>query len=132
MISTRLEYKIEDTKDGFKILRINKDNKWIYIGSKYNMKLEIERFVKDLDKFEVDEKKSIIIVFGFGTGEHIKGLREKYKNNEIIVFEPNINLKEYINEFKCLNKDKKIKIFCDESIDVKEIVKSKINQSVPF
>ena len=32
MISTRLEYKIEDTKDSFKILRINKDNKWIYIG----------------------------------------------------------------------------------------------------
>ncbi|MBP8314928.1 motility associated factor glycosyltransferase family protein, partial [Clostridium neonatale] len=128
MISTRLEYKIEDTKDGFKILRINKDNKWIYIGSKYNMKLEIEKFLKDLDEFEVDEKKSIIIVFGFGTGEHIKVLREKYKNNEIIVFEPNINLKEYINEFKCLNKDDKIKIFCDESIDVKEIVKSKINQ----
>ena len=44
MISTRLEYKIEDTKDGFKILRINKDNKWIYVGSKYNMKLEIENF----------------------------------------------------------------------------------------
>lgn len=128
MISTRLECKIEDTKDNFKILRINKDSKWVYIGSKYNMKLEIEKFIKDLDDFEVDEKQSVIIVFGFGTGEHIKVLREKYRNNEIIVFEPNINLKEYIKEFENLEKDKKIEIFCDENISVKEIVQDKINQ----
>jgi len=128
MISTRLEYKIEETKDDLKILRINKDNKWIYIGSKYNMKSEIEKFVDVFEENEIDEKQSIIIVFGFGTGEHIKVLREKYKNNEIIVFEPNVNLKQYIKEFKWLEKDDKIQVFCDENLSVKEIVKNKINQ----
>ena len=100
MISTELEYKIEDTKDNLKILRINKDNKWVYIGSKYNMNSEVDKFLKNIDESEIDRKHTVIIIFGFGTGEYIKAVREKYKENEVIVFEPNSNLKEYIKKFK--------------------------------
>ena len=128
MISTKLEYKFEDTKDNFKILRINKQNKWIYVGSKYNMNSEINKFLNNIEEAEIDKKKSIIIIFGFGTGDHIKAVREKYKENEIIVFEPNFNLHEYIEEFKSNNKDSKLKIYCDENIEVKEMLEGKLNQ----
>lgn len=128
MISTELEYKIEDTKDNLKILRINKDNKWVYIGSKYNMNSEVDKFLKNIDESEIDRKHTVIIIFGFGTGEYIKAVREKYKENEVIVFEPNSNLKEYIKKFKDSNRDPKLNIYCDDNITVREMVGQKINQ----
>ncbi|MCQ2022253.1 DUF115 domain-containing protein, partial [Clostridium butyricum] len=76
----------EKSKDNYDIVKINKDNKWIYIGSKYNMNREIQKF---LDKVEDEEyNENTFLIYGFALGEHVKALRKKYKNNKIIVFEP--------------------------------------------
>ena len=92
------------------------------------MNSEVDKFLKNIDESEIDRKHTVIIIFGFGTGEYIKAVREKYKENEVIVFEPNSNLKEYIKKFKDSNRDPKLNIYCDDNITVREMVGQKINQ----
>ncbi len=110
MICADLDFQIENTKDDLKILRINKDNKWIYIGSKYNMKSEIDKFFMKFN--DVKSSESVLIVYGFAVGEHIKLLRRKYRNNDILVFEPNRKLKEYIENLEWVKNDEKLTVAC--------------------
>lgn len=125
MDNTKLEFNIENTKDNLTVLRINKNNKWIYIGSKYNMTLEIDKFLKQCES--VDEKESVLLVYGFGTGEHIKALRNRYKDNEIVIFEPNASMKEYINNIKWIKEDKKIIVICGKVSDVIKNISIKLD-----
>ena len=115
MENTKLEFNIENTKDNLTVLRINKNNKWIYMGSKYNMTLEIDKFLEQCEC--IDKKESILLVYGFGTGEHLKSLRKKYKDNEIVVFEPNISMNEYIDNIEWIKKDDKITVICGKISD---------------
>ncbi|MFR1380498.1 MAG: motility associated factor glycosyltransferase family protein, partial [Clostridium neonatale] len=89
----------------YNILRIKKSGKWIYIGSKYNMKNQIDKF---LGNFTENDKEKILIVFGFGAGEHIKQLRKKFENNKIIVIDPIENLNKIIDEENWIKNDKKL------------------------
>ena len=84
-------FVIEKSKDGYNIAKIKVDNKWIYIGSKYNVKSDIDKFLQSIKKKSLIESERFI-VFGFGAGEHIKKLREKSKKSEILIFEPNNDL----------------------------------------
>lgn len=85
MLTTDLEYEIGTSKDDYPILRIKRNDKWTYIGSKYNMSLEINKF---LEKFiDIDDEDIVLIVYGAGTGKHIEALKNKYKKNKILVFE---------------------------------------------
>ncbi|MBC2455905.1 motility associated factor glycosyltransferase family protein [Clostridium beijerinckii] len=127
MITDELEFQIEKTKDGYEILRINKDNKWIYIGSKYNMKSEIDKFLKKIDGN--NDKDRIFLIYGFATGEHIKALRKNFKNNKILVFEPNRKLKDYINSIEWIIKDKDLKILCCEK---DELINNMLNYIQEF
>ncbi|KOC31905.1 motility associated factor glycosyltransferase family protein [Clostridium botulinum] len=88
-------FDIEESKDGYKVLKINKDNKKVYIGSKYRMKQCIDKLISE-DK-EIDEE-SIIIIFGIGTGQYIKNIYSKFKNVKILIFEPNIRIRDYVNQ----------------------------------
>lgn len=117
MIKKEFEYKVEESKDGYKILKVNIDNKWIYIGSKYNMEQEIEKF---LYKFTEKKKESVFIVFGFGCGEHIKKLRKKYPENQILVYEPNVSLKEFVNNLEWIKKDDCLAIIYNDTIELKK------------
>ena len=40
-----MNLNIEMSKDGYKVLKIEKNDKKIYLGSKYNQKREIEKFI---------------------------------------------------------------------------------------
>lgn len=121
-----LNYKIEETKDNYQILRINKNDKWVYIGSKYNMTAEIDRFLK---KFEnANKEQSVLLVYGFGTGEHLKKLRKKYVKNTIIVFEPNKCLEEYIKKNDFINKDKNLIVICEDLDNMRAVMKSYIDE----
>lgn len=113
MITTSCEYIVEKTKDNYDILKVNIKDKWVYIGSKYNMKAEIDKFLDDFK--DIDDKKIIFLIFGFGTGEHIKALRNKHKYNKIIVFEPNKNLGNYILSLNWIEEDKNLEILCCET-----------------
>jgi len=111
MIITGYEYKIEKTKDDLGILKINKDEKWIYIGSKYNMKDDIQNFVEKF-KEVANNTQDILFVYGFGLGEHIKCLRKEFPYNRILVFEPNYKLKDYITSLKWISEDKNLLVMC--------------------
>lgn len=103
-------YLIEKSKDNYDVLKIQKSNKNIYLGSKYNMKREIEEF---LNQFKHITNETIFIICGFASGEHIKELRKKYSENIIIVFEPIYDLKHYIEKLKWIKSDEKIILLYD-------------------
>lgn len=125
MITASLEYKIEETKDSYNILKIKKNDKWIYVGSKYNMEDSIEKFMKEV-RIEDSEKEKNFLIFGFGTGEHIKELRKRYRDNVIIVFEPNENLGDYIADLQWIIDDKKIQVICCDEPALKDFFDEKI------
>ncbi|MBY6836418.1 motility associated factor glycosyltransferase family protein [Clostridium botulinum] len=79
-------YNIEISKDNNKIMKIKKDNKVLYLGSKYNVNRDIENFKLSINEIRAE---SIIIVWGFGTGEHIlELLKEVSISNKILIIEP--------------------------------------------
>lgn len=85
------KFHIELSKDGYKILKIEKDSKKVYIGSKYNMKKTIEEALnEDLSD------KSVLIIFGIGSGEYLNVVCNKFKDIKIIIYEPNIRIRSYV------------------------------------
>lgn len=90
-----LKCMLEKSKDGMEVVRINKDDKWIYIGSKYSVKRDIEKLlnsIKECNDF------TTFLIFGIGTGEHIKELANKFPKNKIVVVEPEKDIfVNYIN-----------------------------------
>lgn len=113
------DVSIEETKDNKKIMRISKNEKSIYIGSKYNMKKEIDNFLNDIKDIK---NNSIFVIIGFATGEHLKKLREEYSKNSIFVLEPNEVIKKYAESLKWVNLDKNIKIFNLNSSEIKKYI----------
>ncbi|KEH98107.1 motility associated factor glycosyltransferase family protein [Clostridium massiliodielmoense] len=89
------KFDIEKSRDNYNILKIYKNDKSIYMGSKYNMKNKIIDFI---NQFKECDDKSIFLIFGFGSGECIYELAKRFKNNKILIFEPNYNLIKYIQE----------------------------------
>lgn len=114
---TESSFVIEKSKDGYDIAKIKINNKWIYIGSKYNVKSDVDDFLQDIEKKVLIESGKFI-VFGFGAGEHIRKLRDKYKECEILIFEPNNDLFEYAKNYDFIKKDNKIKL---NSCSIEEI-----------
>ncbi|WP_352404933.1 motility associated factor glycosyltransferase family protein [Sporanaerobacter acetigenes] len=77
--------KIEETKKGFKTLSVKKDDKNMYIHSKYNPFKEAETIV---DEYKNIEDGTNIIFYGVGLGYHIDAFLEKYPNVNYYIYEP--------------------------------------------
>lgn len=123
-------YNIEMSKDNLRILKLNENGKDRYIGSYYNHKRDINRFIKDIG--EINDN-SVIITYGITDGEYLLELsRIKEKNFKVIVLEKNEQLinniinDEYYNEV--LN-DERIKIFKYDEKEIKNIYKCELNFS---
>lgn len=87
-------YSLEKSKDDKYIIRINKEGKKIYLGSKYNVQRDIDKFLQELEDIN---PSSIMIVFGLASGEHIKELLSKLEeSNKVLIVEPDINV---LNKF---------------------------------
>lgn len=126
MLTTKLEYEIEESKDGYSVLKLNRDdNKCIYVGSKYNMKREIDKFILNFNEYK--NERDIFIIYGFGSGDHIKALRNIY-SNKIIVFEPNRNLINYIKDLEWVKNDKNLKVISCEEKELIFLVKKQVNE----
>ena len=94
-------YTIENSKDYKKILKIKKDGKFIYLGSKYEVERDIRKFLGDIKKIDFN---SIILVWGYGTGEHIiELLKETSRSNKILIIEPDEKI--LIENLLCDNMD---------------------------
>lgn len=125
MVYSKLELDIEKSKDDIDILKVDKCGKSIYIGSKYNMNAFIEKFLDNL-KNDIEEE-SFLIIYGFGSGEMIRRLGSEFDKENILVFEPNLNLKNYIFSQPGILENKNIKVICDESIDIAAYITEHVN-----
>lgn len=90
-----MSLNIEISKDGYKIIQIETDGKKQYLGSKYNQRREIDKFIKEFNKFTENDN---YIVFGLSLGEHIKEMLNLIDERcRILVVEINDELIEYGN-----------------------------------
>jgi hypothetical protein len=92
------------SRDGYRILKVEKNSKQIYLGSKYNQKREVDKFLCEFNEFT---GKDTYIVIGMSFGEHIKELlRVTNKLTKILIVELNDELIDY----------------CKNDADIKKIV----------
>ncbi|NRT73717.1 motility associated factor glycosyltransferase family protein [Clostridium beijerinckii] len=113
-----MSLNIEISKDGYKILRLNKNDKVVYLGSKYSQEREIKKFI---DQFGEFTQKDNFIILGLSFGEHIKELLKNVdEKSRILVIEFNNELIEY-----CRNDDEIKKIIDNDRVtltsEIKEI-----------
>jgi len=90
--------KTEETRKGDKTLYINKDNKKIYLHSKYNPTREAEAIVEDYK--EIKDGMTVIF-YGTGLGYHIKLILEKRPNVKYYIYEPIADLMHHF--LTCVN-----------------------------
>lgn len=80
---------------GKDLLGIQRDDRIWYLGSRYDNEYFYNVWVDDL---KVESFKSAICIFGLGDFRLIDRLSEKYKENEIVVYEPNVSYLKNIME----------------------------------
>lgn len=77
--------KVEETKRGIKTLSVNKDDKNIYMHSRYNPMREAQAII---DEYEDVEENTTVIFYGTGLGYHIDLFLEKNPNVNYYIYEP--------------------------------------------
>lgn len=119
--------QIEKSKDNFNILKINKDNKNCYLGSKYSQSRELDKFMKSVEPLT---EKDNYIVLGAGALEHIKLLLDKKdKKSKILVVEAIDYILEEVKKLEIYNElIKNEDIVITNSIDeIKEFMNENID-----
>lgn len=105
------DVRLEKSRDGRNIFRVKCNEKFRYIGSKYNAEKDIENFMSKFKDIKID---TLLIVFGMGTGEHILDLIKILKEfNKVLIVEPDKRiLKRFLSlEYSALIlEDKRISI----------------------
>ena len=120
MIYSNLEIEIEKSKDNIDILKVKKNNKFIYIGSKYNMTSQINKFINNIK--ENTEKSDILFIYGFGSENAINMLAENMSENKIVVFEPNLKLKDYIEDIQWIEQCDNLEVLCDYDEKISDFI----------
>ncbi|MBB6625557.1 motility associated factor glycosyltransferase family protein [Clostridium gasigenes] len=89
-------YTLDKTKDNYNILRVNKQDKKLYLGSKYRENEEVNKIIEDQG---VITENTNYIIFGIGTGNVGRELiKRKDKNSKIIIVEIDEELLEFVTE----------------------------------
>lgn len=84
------DYKVEISRDNKKIIKVHRNARWIYLGSKYSVRRDIDNVLKKVKNID---SKSLIIIFGLASGEYIKELIKYIKeDNKILIVEPSIEI----------------------------------------
>lgn len=117
------KFFVEDSLDGKKVIKLERNKEEIYIGSKYSVKEESNNFLKQVNNIE---KNSIIIIFGLAFGNHILALIENIdKFNKIIIVEPKIeifNLFKRSENYNDIISSNKICIYWYKDKDLKNVL----------
>lgn len=115
-------YILEKSKDDKYILKINNGEKSFYIGSKYSVQRDIDKFIEQVKDYNVS---TIFVVFGLGTGEHIVELLQKISTtNKVFVVEPDKKAIDLLKEKKIISdlaKNKNIYI-TDSSVKIVDLL----------
>ena len=121
-------YTIETSKDNLRIAKIKINGKEKYLGSYYNHKRDIDKFIKSMG--EICDN-TVIITYGLTDGEYLLELSKiKEKTFKIIVFEKDEELiKKVANDeyYDNILKDKRIKVFKYDEKKIKSIFNNELN-----
>lgn len=79
---------LDADSNGNEIIGIVKNDRNWYLGSRYDNQYAMNVW---LDSIEVDSYRALICVFGLGDYKNIEKLVEKYTDNPIIIYEPNVS-----------------------------------------
>lgn len=82
-------FYIDQSLDGYELLRMSRNNKWNYIGSRYNMKREIELIQKNIKN---TSSLKPILVFGAANGVWLEDIDKITSGKEILIVEPDKDL----------------------------------------
>ncbi|WP_312470767.1 6-hydroxymethylpterin diphosphokinase MptE-like protein [Neobacillus sp.] len=80
---------LENSKKGLPTLKLNINEKTLYLHSKYDPVTEAERLIIQLK--EMDKYKHILFI-GVGLGYHIKAMLSEYPEMKFSIFEPNLDV----------------------------------------
>ena len=123
-------YTVEKSKDNLNILKIKINNKEKYLGSYYNHKRDIDKFIQDIGMIK---NKTAIVIYGLLDGEYLLRLSEiKKKDFKIIVFEDNEELMQNIaqdNYYRNLINDERIRVFKYDEKNIEIIFKNELELS---
>jgi len=124
------QYFIEKSNDDKYIIKI-KDldkNNTFYIGSKYSVQRDIDKFIEQIKDFNVS---TIFLVFGIGAGEHIVNLQKKIgEKNKILVIEPDKKVIDCLKEnsyYDEIIKDKRVWV-SELNTDINHILSSFVDE----
>lgn len=110
------------TLDGHYVYNVKKENKNYYLADSINCEKDINKLLDMKDDIKFD---SVIIIFGFDTGEYLKSLNKMIcTKNKVLIFEPNKEIFDE-NEDKITNSN--IKFFLYDKNNVKAILYGVIN-----
>lgn len=111
------------TLDGHYVYKIKKDNVDYFLGDRENYQKCIDDLIKNVDDLRFD---SIIIIFGFDTGEYLEDLYKLMCNkNKVVIFEPNKEI--FLKNRKISNE--KVALLLFEEDKIKNQLYSFINAS---
>lgn len=90
---------LEDTKNNQKTLRIEKDDKKLYIHSKYDPEKEAELVIDKLVEREKITPDTHVIFYGIGLGYHLDAFFKRFPQVEFSIYEPSIEiLNQYLDQ----------------------------------
>ncbi|MFC4403536.1 6-hydroxymethylpterin diphosphokinase MptE-like protein [Gracilibacillus xinjiangensis] len=106
------EVIVEPSKAGVPTLKVEVDQKYKYIHSKYDPKKEAVRII---EQFELPDEIEHVIFFGAGLGYHIQLFIEKNPRVSFTIYEPNINiLVSFLENYSLYNHDNLMNIICNK------------------
>lgn len=121
------EYYVENSMDGRNIIRVVNEDRKIYIGSRYSVERDINRFNENVNHINAN---TVIVAFGIACGEHIKeALKNLGDSNKIIIIEPS---KEILNLFlnteysRIILQDKRVMLYDFDKKNIQDILSKNI------
>jgi hypothetical protein len=103
-------YVVEKSKDNKHVIKINKNSKWVYLGSKYNQLRDVDKFIQEI---EFNNEIVYYIIVGFSFGYHIRELLKRIENSYVLVLENDIEILKhacYVEDLSDLFGDDRLKI----------------------
>lgn len=90
---------LEDTKNNQKTLKIKKDDKALYLHSKYDPIKEAELIIDKLEEREEITQDTHVIFYGLGLGYHLDVFFKRFPQIEFSIYEPSVDvLSHYLNQ----------------------------------
>jgi hypothetical protein len=90
---------LEEAKNNQKTLKIKKDNKTVYLHSKYDPDKEAELIIDKLAEREEITESTHVIFYGLGLGYHLDVFFRRFPQIEFSIYEPSFDvLIHYLNQ----------------------------------